>query len=276
MNSSPLVSVVIPVYNGMPFIQSALDSILAQSYENIEAVVVNNASTDGTGRYLDSITDPKLRVIHRAETQSASCNWTQAIEESKGEFVKLVCADDLITPEAIKVQVATAISHDSCVLVCSLRDIVDPNGKTLKRGHGLEGLNGLVPGETALRKCMIAGTNLFGEPAAVLFRGSSIRAHMPWVAELPYLTDLATYQRVLRDGDIYALKQSQASFRISSTSWSASILNEQPKQFTQWRKFMEKDGGIRLTAIERMNAILQLKARTIARKLYFKRIQHAS
>lgn len=276
MNSLPLVSVVIPVYNGMPFIQGTLESVLGQSYENIEVVVINNASTDATGKYLDSISDPRLRIIHRVELQSAAHNWTQAIEESKGEFVKLVCADDLITSDSIEVQVATAMSNDSCVLVCSLRDIVDPNGKTLKRGHGLEGLNGLVPGETALRKCMIAGTNLFGEPAAVLFKGTSIRAHMPWVAELPYLTDLATYQKVLQDGDAYALKLSQASFRLSSTSWSASILDEQPKQFAQWREHMERDCGLRLTTIEKINAILQLKVRTIARKLYFKRIQHAS
>jgi glycosyltransferase involved in cell wall biosynthesis len=276
VGSRPLVSVVIPVYNGMPFIHSAIDSVLCQSYPNIEIIVINNASTDGTKEFLESVTDPRVRSVHRNELQSASSNWTQAIAESTGEFVKLVCADDLISPDSIEIQVATAMLHESCVMVCSRRDIVDPNGKTLKRNHGLEGLSGLISGQKALRKCMIAGTNLFGEPAAVLFRGQSIRGCMPWVGDLPYLTDLATYEKVLHSGDLFALQLSQASFRLSSNSWSANILSEQPKQFTEWRRFMESQGGIRLNALEKANAIIQLKVRTIARKLYFKRIQHES
>jgi glycosyltransferase involved in cell wall biosynthesis len=276
MHSQPLVSIVIPVFNGMPFIKSTLDSVLGQSYPNIEIVFVDNASNDGTREFLESISDPRVRVVYRSELQSAPSNWTQAISESVGDFVKLVCADDLISPDSIEVQVKTAMLHDSCVMVCSLRDIVDPQGKVLKRNHGLEGLNGLVSGIQAIRKCMIAGTNLFGEPAAVLFRGDSIRASMPWVDNLPYLTDLATYEKVLQRGDVFALRLSQASFRLSSTSWSSRILKEQPQQFARWRGLMEERGGIRLTRVEKLNAVTQLRLRTIARRIYFKRIQNES
>lgn len=276
MDKSPLVSIVIPVYNGMPFIKNALESIANQSYSNIEIVVIDNVSTDGTVQFLRDFSDPRLRVVFRTELQSAPRNWTQAIVESQGAFVKLVCADDLITRDSIEVQVKIAMENRSCRMVCTLRDIVSPSGNVLKYGHGLEGLDGLVEGRRALRKCMIAGTNLFGEPAAVLFQGDAIRSSMPWVEDIPYLTDLATYEKVLRQGDLFALKESQASFRLSNTSWSARILKEQPQQFALWRQSMEELGGIKLTAIEKMNAIFQLRVRTIARRLYFKRIRNVS
>ena len=59
----PLVSVVMPVHNGMPWLALALDSVLAQTYTNIEVIIINDGSTDGTSQYLAGLTDSRVRVI---------------------------------------------------------------------------------------------------------------------------------------------------------------------------------------------------------------------
>lgn len=90
----------------MPYLKDAVASALSQHYENLEVVVVENASTDKSAQWLHTQSDPRLSVVYRTELQSAALNWTQAVHESSGEYVKLLCADDLLDPEIVADQVA--------------------------------------------------------------------------------------------------------------------------------------------------------------------------
>ena len=73
---SPLVSIVIPVFNGMPYVQDAVRSALRQTYKNLEIHVLDNSSDDGTAPWLMSLEDPRLRVHFRDATQPVGDNWT--------------------------------------------------------------------------------------------------------------------------------------------------------------------------------------------------------
>ena len=268
---SPEVSIVIPVHNGMPYIKDALNSVLNQTYGNIETIIVDNASTDGTTEWLRSLIDERLTVIHREELQSAGDNWTQAVNLASGDYIKLLCADDLLDPQIIETQVGLLFENPNAVMAASRRRIIDSKGKILKKKHGLSGLAHMESGASTLRKCFLKGTNLMGEPAAVLFRSGALKTAMPWHSQWPYVTDLATYAKVLNQGDLVTDPRVQASFRIASTSWSANLLKSQQEQFAKWQAH-ELDGGfIRLTGSEKLISKFQLKARTFARKLFFAR-----
>jgi len=267
----PEVSIVIPVYNGMPYLELAIESALTQSYENIEIIVVDNASTDGTTQWLKSCENPKLKVIYRSELQTAAQNWTQAIQQATGTYTKLLCADDLLDPEIVSNQVALLERNPNAVMAASRRRIIDSQGRVLKQRHGLNGLGESESGSNALRKCFIAGTNVIGETAAVLFRSEIIKDVMPWHSRWPYVTDIATYARVLRSGDLVTDKRVQASFRIAATSWSASLLGEQEHQFFQWERTEIATGFVSLSTTEKVRSRVNLKLRTFARKLFFMR-----
>jgi len=255
----------------MPYLELAIESVFAQSYENLEIIVVDNASVDGTTQWLKTRNNPKLKVIYRTELQAAPQNWTQAIGLATGTYIKLLCADDLLDPEIVSSQVQLLERNPNAVMAASRRRIIDSQGRVLKQRHGLNGLNESECGPDALRKCFIAGTNLIGEAAAVLFRSENIKVAMPWHSRWPYVTDIATYARVLRSGDLMIEREVQASFRIASTSWSASLLGEQESQFFQWEKYEIATGFVSLSTIEKAVSRVNLKLRTLARKLFFMR-----
>ena len=268
----PRVSVTIPVYNGMPYIQAAVESVTSQLDQGDELVIVDNASSDGTVEYLRTLKDARIRVILRTETQDVAANWTEAIRETSGSFVKLICGDDLIEPGCLREQADLLAGDDSLVMVAGKRTVIDDQDEILIASHGLNGLPARMSGDDAVKRCLLAGTNLLGEPAAVMFKGAAIRAAMPWDNRWPYMLDLSTYARVASEGAVSFIHHPVARFRVSPTSTSSRILKEQPKDFRLWRNWQVQESGRPLSRLEHVRAELSLRARTFARKVYFKRV----
>lgn len=106
----PLVSVVLPVYNGEPFIASTLESALGQTYRNLEVIVVDDGSRDRTRAIVEAraADDPRIRVISQANRGLAATR-NRALEHARGEFVAPLDADDLWDPTKIERQVRRAV-----------------------------------------------------------------------------------------------------------------------------------------------------------------------
>jgi glycosyltransferase involved in cell wall biosynthesis len=255
----------------MPYIKEALRSALDQDYENLEVLVVDNASQDGTTQWLKSQNDPRLVVVYRDELQPPAQNWTQATELATGAYTKLLCADDLLDPDITRTQVQLLEANPNAVIAASKRRIIDSQGKIVKKTHGLTGLHMCEDGSTALKKCFLAGTNLLGEAASVLFRTEVIKQVMPWHERWPYVTDIATYAQVLRLGDLVTSDRVQASFRIAATSWSASLVGQQEQQFADWQSSELETNFVVLSKWQIVQSAFNLKVRTIARKIFFMR-----
>lgn len=103
--SLPLVSVIIPVLNGEKYISEAVNSILGQSYTNLELIVVNDGSTDRTSGILNSIEDPRVKVLTNPGNIGTALSTNKAIEEAKGKYIALMDADDVSLPDRIAKQV---------------------------------------------------------------------------------------------------------------------------------------------------------------------------
>ena len=99
----PLVSIVIPVYNGANFVREAIDSALAQTYRNIEIIVVNDGSTDNTRDIALSYGD-KIRYFEK-ENGGVSTALNLAISEMKGEYFSWLSHDDLYAPEKVEAEI---------------------------------------------------------------------------------------------------------------------------------------------------------------------------
>jgi glycosyltransferase involved in cell wall biosynthesis len=99
----PLVSIVIPVYNGENFLSSAVDSALVQTYDNCEVIVVNDGSVDGTEKIALSYGE-KIRYF-RKENGGVSTALNMAIENASGEYISWCSHDDYYLPEKIEVQI---------------------------------------------------------------------------------------------------------------------------------------------------------------------------
>lgn len=115
----PLVSVITPAYNAEPYIAETLDSVLASTYSNIEVIVVDDGSSDGTVRIANEYAARDSRVRVYEQKHGGVCNARNfAIEQSKGELILPVDSDDLITPDFIADAVDVILSDDDVKVVC--------------------------------------------------------------------------------------------------------------------------------------------------------------
>jgi len=124
-----LVSIVIPVYNGANYLGEAIDSALAQTYKNIEIIVVNDGSKDDgeTEKVALSYGD-KIRYFHK-ENGGVSSALNMGIREMRGEYFSWLSHDDLYTPEKIETQVRL-IETDKDIILCS-GSLITESGKPM-------------------------------------------------------------------------------------------------------------------------------------------------
>lgn len=262
---SPRVSVVIPSYNNADYITATLDSVLAQTYDDFEVVVADHSSTDATWDLLQGYADhPQVRLLETPAGGGAERNWNRVTAEARGELVKLVCGDDLVYPEMLARQVAAFDEHgDGVVMVASRRDVVDATGRPIVRNHGLAGLEGRVDGRAAVRRSVLAGTNVFGEPACVMFRRATLEQVGGWHGDPGYLIDQSTYSQVLLRGDLAVTSgPALAAFRVSATQWSVRLAKEQSASAAVvHRRLAAQEPGLLSPAdVRRGNAMAVLRA----------------
>lgn len=252
---APLVSIVVPVFNGMPHLTALVESLRVQDYPNLEIVVSEGGGTDGSGEYLNSLSDPRVRVIHQPPGTSAAANWTAATLAARGDYIKLICQDDLLYPSAIREQVEDLEAHPQAVMAIAARDIIDARGEILYSRRGLAGLHASVlTGDEVLRTCYLRGTNVIGEPLAVLFRAPALTAAMPWDDTNPLMLDLSTYAKVAPGGEVVIRRQSVGAFRVSASSWSTRIANHQVAQTRAWQAQYESGCASPPHALDRLRA----------------------
>jgi len=131
-NSNPLVSVVIPVFNHARFIGHALASVFAQSYENIEVIVVDDGSTDGSGEAIKLYCEqnPKHRLEYILKENAGSHTAiAMGVAHSKGEFIALLNSDDCYAPSRVST-LLKAMLCDGLEMVFSGLDFIDDEGRS--------------------------------------------------------------------------------------------------------------------------------------------------
>lgn len=113
------VSIMMPVYNGMPLIKASVESIQNQSFTDWECVIVDDGSTDGTSAYLDTLDDPRFVVHHFEKNQGRPAARQKALELTKGEYITMLDAEDLMAPDRLKVQIEYLDNNPDVALVSS-------------------------------------------------------------------------------------------------------------------------------------------------------------
>jgi len=109
MTEHPLISICIPVYNGEKYVAETINSVQAQTYDNIEILIQDNASTDNTGEILQALADQDMRikVARNDENCGMAGNWNLAVNRAQGDYVMLLSADDLLMPDFLSEGLST-------------------------------------------------------------------------------------------------------------------------------------------------------------------------
>ncbi|NER31398.1 MAG: glycosyltransferase family 2 protein [Symploca sp. SIO1C4] len=121
-NDNPRVSIGLPVYNGEQHLREAIDSILAQTFEDFELIISDNASTDSTQQICEEYAakDGRIRYCRNEKNIGAALNFNRVFELSRGEYFKWAACDDKCAPELIA-KCVEVLDKDSSVVVCHSR-----------------------------------------------------------------------------------------------------------------------------------------------------------
>ena len=103
MEQKPLISVIVPVYNGQDYLEKCIESIEAQTYENIEVLIINDGSTDATGQVCVSLKQRYSNIsVITTEDEGVSAARNVGLDAAKGAYVTFVDADDRIRPKMLE------------------------------------------------------------------------------------------------------------------------------------------------------------------------------
>jgi glycosyltransferase involved in cell wall biosynthesis len=130
MDDSPLVSVFIPVYNAEPFVAQAIESVLAQTYQHYELIVVNDGSTDGTAEVIARYQDHhRVRIHHNPTNLGMAPNWNVGLRLAQGDLVAKLDADDFYEPNFLEEIVPVFQKHPAVGLVFSGVNLIHGNDR---------------------------------------------------------------------------------------------------------------------------------------------------
>jgi glycosyltransferase involved in cell wall biosynthesis len=128
MNSSPLVSIVIPTYNHAPMLQRALATVIDQTYQNWNAIVVNNFSTDNTLEVVAKFNDSRIQCVNFRNNGVIGASRNEGIKLATGEYVAFLDSDDTWFPT--KVEKSVSSLENGSDLVCHAEYWIDESGKS--------------------------------------------------------------------------------------------------------------------------------------------------
>lgn len=169
--ADPLVSVVIPVFNGAPFVAKAVASVRAQTVTDVEILVVDDGSTDGTQAILAELHQMRGVTWFQQDHGGPARSRNRGIVEAKGEFVALLDCDDIWLPDKLEVQLALMREHPDVGVVHTDYEVVDEDGAVLERVRARYSIEPLVRafagGHTALPSTLLIRHELLGKVGAL-------------------------------------------------------------------------------------------------------------
>jgi len=226
---SPLVSVVTPVYNGEAYLRECIESVISQSYSNLEYIVVNNSSTDGTLRIAEEYARQDTRIqVHSNESLLpiiANHNRAFRLISPASKYCKVVSADDWIFPECLMRMVALAEAHPTVGLVGSYQ-LSGGDDKWYVRTDGLPYHKTVVPGLEMCRLQLLGKLDVFGNPTSNLYRCDLVRSTDAFYPNTTAEADLSACYKSLQRSDfgfVHQVLSYERIHQVRATTTSLSL-----------------------------------------------------
>lgn len=180
MESLPVVSIVVPVFNAENYLGRLLDSVRKQTFQDYELILVNDGSSDRSAEILEKYRerDSRLHVMNQ-ENSGAAAARNRGIEKANGEYITFLDADDEIESEMLQEMVADAKKNQSDLVVCGIYlDVMDQQGQVVSSSLMAEPAQ-VVVGNQEIRKYVIKtmNTSIMYSPCNKLYLSSIIKTH---------------------------------------------------------------------------------------------------
>ena len=228
MEYNPLVSIIIPVYNGDPYLAEAIDSCLAQTYSNIEIIVVNDGSRDeGKTSLIARRYGSKIRYFEK-ENGGVSSALNFGISQMRGEWFSWLSHDDLYEPDKIRVQIDAVSRRNNkvCVVRCS-SGLINYKGEPLFRVQ--KSIAGEFNSFQMMRLHYLKGVSLYG--CSLLIHKDILNNCGQFDEELRAVQDAEYWARIMFHGyEFVSLSGAYVKIRIHAGQATLSLRNRFGKE----------------------------------------------
>ncbi len=230
--SKPTISVSIPTYNRPTFLEQAIRSCLAQTYQDFEIVVSDNSTNNETESVVRRIRSPKLRYFRNPGNLGGFKNLALSVERSQGRFIKLLMDDDLMKPRSLERSAAILESQPRVGVVMSPLDIVDETGravtprfyliKRMRLLYAYRKTDGCVPGREILRDFL---TRIYPccVPSGLLYRRECFERLGSFDLSADFACDVELCMRFATKYDFYYIAEPLNSWRFNAQSDTVQI-----------------------------------------------------
>jgi glycosyltransferase involved in cell wall biosynthesis len=213
----PLISVLLPVYNGAEYLTAAIESILSQTYRNFELIIINDGSHDDSAKIISQFGDSRIRA-YLQNNQGLAASLNRAVQLAKGKYLARQDQDDFSLPQRFQRQVEFLESHEECGMVGTWAKILSEN-KTVPKLHS-------HPSENAVLKFELLFDNPFVHSSMMIRKVvfdrvglySTDRARQP-------PEDYELWSRVARKFEVANMPEVLHIYRDVPSSMSKGIVN---------------------------------------------------
>ncbi len=210
----PLISVIIPVYNGEKTIKDTIESVLNQTFSDLELIVINDGSQDATSEIVNRIREPRLKFFSYPNAGLAASR-NRGISLAVGEFISFIDADDLWTPDKLESQFNALQVNAQAAVAYSWTDWIDESGQFLRPG-GYIIANGNVYEQLLKRDFIEGGSN-------VLIRTQALAEVGGFDESLNAVEDWDMWLRLAARYEFASIPSPQILYRISPNSMSTDV-----------------------------------------------------
>ncbi|MDD4382070.1 MAG: glycosyltransferase [Candidatus Dojkabacteria bacterium] len=212
MEDRPLVSIVIPVYNGERYVKESIDSCINQTYRNTEIIVVDDESTDNTLNILKEYGE-KIKVLSVKKQNGLGNVINIGIRESKGKYIARLDSDDVMYPTRLEKQVQYLEDNPNCVAVGGHIDVIDENGIIKNhREYAVE--------DKDIRKNMFLFSP-FAHPAVTL-RRTSLESVGLYPEDMWKVEDVKLFFLLSKKGQFHNISDTVIKYRMTFNTQSQS------------------------------------------------------
>ena len=206
MPTAPLVSVLLAVHNGEPYVRTALESVLRQTLADLELIVVDDASTDVTPATVAAFDDPRVRVLRNDEQLGLAASLNRGLDEARGRYLARLDADDVAVARRFERQVARIRATRGTVILGSSVCAIDDDGTP--------GAVHAMPATPAAVRWHLLFSSPFFHPTVLLDREYLERRGLRYDPSFLESEDYDLWTRVLAEGDGANLAEALVLYRV--------------------------------------------------------------
>ena len=216
---SPFYSVILPVYNSEAFIKNAVESIMLQTFEDFELIIINDGSTDGTKLILENIKDERIKLVHQ-ENKGLVDSLNHGLQIAKGNYIARMDADDYSYPQRLARQYEFIKQNPSIVLFSNYFNVIDENNNFIATRR--------LPLEDRFIREVINKWNPFCHPSAVFKRELALK--VGGYPKKKYQEDWELWKELIEFGSVGNIPEILLDYRVVTGSESALKIIDMSKQ----------------------------------------------